>query len=262
MIVLHSDSLLKHFCLCIDDNIPIERHIITANEGNAVALAAGYHLATGKLPLVYMQNSGLGNSVNPLLSLCDPEVYSIPMLLLIGWRGEPGIYDEPQHVKQGKVQLDLLKTLDIPYVIISKEEENVEGKIAKSVENAIEQKIEGMKYIIIGHLLPELIKKESLWKIFVLRCEPNILISRYKLRNYEESKIKDNIVSELIGTICYESIMKYGENITFEIDVSNQSVDSIVNEIHNKISNEIKVTKNIDWLESAYKSENLREYLN
>ena len=88
------------------------------------------------------------------------------------------------------------------------------------------------------------------------------MISRYKLRNYEESKIKDNIVSELIGTICYESIMKYGENITFEIDVSNQSVDSIVNEIHNKISNEIKVTKNIDWLESAYKSENLREYLN
>ena len=103
---------------------------------------------------------------------------------------------------------------------------------------------------------------ESLWKIFVLRCEPNILIDRYRLRNYEESKIKDNVVSELIGTICHNSIMRYGNNKTFEIDVSNQSVDSIVNEIHNKISNEIKVTKNIDWLDSAYKSENLREYLN
>ena len=82
------DSLLKHFCLCVNDNIPEGQHIIAANEGNAIALAAGYHLATGKLPLVYMQNSGLGNAVNPLLSLCDTTVYSIPILLLIGWRGE------------------------------------------------------------------------------------------------------------------------------------------------------------------------------
>ena len=160
-----------------------------------------------------------------------------------------------------------MKIFDInKFIIENKYGQYEKGQLiirdVNQIENAIEQKIEGKKYIIIGHLLPELIKKESLWKIFVLRCEPNILISRYKLRNYEESKIKDNIVSELIGTICYESIMKYGENITFEIDVSNQSVDSIVNEIHNKISNEIKVTKNIDWLESAYKSENLREYLN
>ena len=81
------DSLLKQFCLCIDDNVPENRHVITANEGNAIALATGYHLASGKPPLVYMQNSGLGNAVNPLLSLCDPDVYSIPMLLLIGWRG-------------------------------------------------------------------------------------------------------------------------------------------------------------------------------
>ena len=107
------DSLLKHFCLCIDDNVSKNNHVIAANEGNAIALAAGYHLATGKLPLVYMQNSGLGNTINPLLSLCDPDVYSIPMLLIIGWRGEPGVKDEPQHVKQGRIQLDLLKTMDI-----------------------------------------------------------------------------------------------------------------------------------------------------
>ena len=133
------DSLLKQFCLCVVDNVPEDRHVIAANEGNAIALAAGYHLGTGKIPLVYMQNSGFGNSVNPLLSLCDPEVYSIPMLLLIGWRGEPGVHDEPQHIKQGKVQLDLLKAMDIPYEIISKNEQQLAEKIIKGVEEAIKE---------------------------------------------------------------------------------------------------------------------------
>ena len=140
------DSLLKQFCLCIDDNIINERHIIAANEGNAIALAAGYHLATNKIPLVYMQNSGLGNAVNPLLSLCDPDVYSIPMLLLIGWRGEPGVKDEPQHIKQGKVQLDLLQAMDIPYEIILKDEQELEKKIAKGVAKAI---YENRPYVIV-----------------------------------------------------------------------------------------------------------------
>ena len=88
------------------------------------------------------------------------------------------------------------------------------------------------------------------------------MIERYRLRDYEESKIKDNIVSELIGTVCYDSIMRYGNNKTFEIDVSNQSVNNIVDEIHNIVTNNIKSTNTIDWLESAQKSENLREYLN
>ena len=130
------DSLLKEFCLCIDDFIPKDKHIITANEGNAVALAAGYYLAQKSLPLVYMQNSGLGNAVNPLLSLCDPDVYSIPMLLMIGWRGEPGVKDEPQHAKQGKVQLKLLESMDIPYEIISKDDDQFEMKILSAVETA------------------------------------------------------------------------------------------------------------------------------
>ena len=130
------DSLLKEFCLCIDDRIPNEKHIIAANEGNAIALAAGYYLAQNSLPLVYMQNSGLGNAVNPLLSLCDPDVYSIPMLVMIGWRGEPGVKDEPQHVKQGKIQIDLLKTMDIPYEIISKDDDQFEMKISSAVETA------------------------------------------------------------------------------------------------------------------------------
>ena len=123
------DSLLKNFCLCVDQNVSKKNHIIAANEGSAVAIATGYHLGTGKIPMVYMQNSGLGNAINPLLSLCDPKVYSIPILLLIGWRGEPGIKDEPQHIRQGEVQLDLLKTMDIPYEIISKGEDSLDRKV-------------------------------------------------------------------------------------------------------------------------------------
>ena len=114
------DSLLKPVCFYLADHTA-DKHVVAANEGGAVALACGYHLATGKVPLVYMQNSGQGNAVNPLLSLADAEVYSIPMLLLIGWRGEPGTKDEPQHVKQGKVTVGLLEAMDIPYRILEPE---------------------------------------------------------------------------------------------------------------------------------------------
>ncbi len=131
------DSLLKELCLCLDDNISASNHIITANEGNAIGLAAGYHLGTGKLPLVYMQNSGLGNAVNPLISLCDPEVYSIPMLVVIGWRGEPGIIDEPQHKKQGLIQENLLTALDLPYVTLAATEDNLELKLNTAVTSAL-----------------------------------------------------------------------------------------------------------------------------
>ena len=130
------DSVLKEFCLCIDDSIVGDKHIIAANEGNAVALAAGYYLAQKSIPLVYMQNSGLGNAINPLLSLCDSDVYSIPLLVLVGWRGEPGVKDEPQHTKQGKVQLELLKALDIPYKIISQNDNQFAMQISNAVEIA------------------------------------------------------------------------------------------------------------------------------
>lgn len=117
------DSLLKDFCAYVTDNSPKEQHIIAANEGAAVGIAAGHHLATGKVPLVYMQNSGIGNAVNPLLSLADEKVYSMPILLVIGWRGEPGGgHDEPQHVKQGLVTLPLLETLGIPYQVLDSDE--------------------------------------------------------------------------------------------------------------------------------------------
>ena len=127
------DSLLKELCLCIDENVPNNQHIIAANEGNAIALAAGYHLGTEGVPVVYMQNSGLGNAINPLLSLCDSEVYSIPVLLIIGWRGEPGVKDEPQHIKQGKIQLSLLECMNIDYSII--DENTIDTK--EIVSNAV-----------------------------------------------------------------------------------------------------------------------------
>lgn len=113
------DSLLANLCACIKMNSPLEKNIITANEGNAVGMAAGYHLSTGKIGCVYMQNSGEGNIINPLLSLVDEDVYSIPMLLIIGWRGEPGKHDEPQHVKQGKVTLKLLEAMGTKYVVLT-----------------------------------------------------------------------------------------------------------------------------------------------
>ena len=116
------DSLLQSICAYITDNTPEEKHIIAANEGAAVGIAAGHYMASGNLPLVYMQNSGLGNTVNPLLSLADEKVYSLPVLLMIGWRGEPGVKDEPQHKKQGEVTLSLLESMKIPYVILDTDE--------------------------------------------------------------------------------------------------------------------------------------------
>ena len=126
------DSLLKNFCAYVTDNAPSEKHIISANEGSATALACGYHMATGKIPMIYMQNSGEGNMVNPMLSLADRDVYSIPMLIVIGWRGEPGVHDEPQHVKQGKVTCDLLDAMKIPYEVLSENEAELPGQFEKA----------------------------------------------------------------------------------------------------------------------------------
>lgn len=127
------DSLLKNICAYIADHKDEQHNIITANEGGAIALAAGYHLATGKIGVVYMQNSGVGNIINPLASLTDKEVYNIPVLLLIGWRGKPGVHDEPQHVKQGKVTTGLLNVMGVNYDVLSQDEE----KAAKQIEKAI-----------------------------------------------------------------------------------------------------------------------------
>jgi phosphonopyruvate decarboxylase len=116
------DSQLKNVCeeMYARYGYNTKRHIVAVNEGNAVGLAAGYHLATGNIGLVYLQNSGLGNAVNPQTSLIDQEVYGIPLVYLVGWRGEPGVHDEPQHVKQGAITPALLDTLDISYEVLDK----------------------------------------------------------------------------------------------------------------------------------------------
>lgn len=129
------DSQLKGLCnyLMATYGIDCKHHIIAANEGNAVALAAGYHLATGKIPVVYMQNSGEGNIINPTASLLNNNVYAIPCIFIIGWRGQPGVHDEPQHIYQGKVTLRILDDMDIAYFVLSKE--TAEGEfIDKMVE--------------------------------------------------------------------------------------------------------------------------------
>ena len=126
------DSLLKNICAYITDHFDAAHNIIAANEGAAVGLAAGHYLATGHPACVYMQNSGEGNIINPLASLTDQEVYNIPVLLLIGWRGRPGVHDEPQHVKQGKVTTGLLNVMGVNYEVLSKEED----KAAKQIDKA------------------------------------------------------------------------------------------------------------------------------
>lgn len=117
------DSQLRSFCdyLMVEYGVDAEHHVIAANEGNCVALAAGHYLTTGEVPVVYMQNSGEGNIVNPLASLLDPEVYAIPELFVIGWRGEPGVKDEPQHIKQGKVTLPMLELMGVEATVITEE---------------------------------------------------------------------------------------------------------------------------------------------
>lgn len=128
------DSLLKNVCAYITDHLDRDHNIIAANEGGALALAAGHYLATGKAGVVYMQNSGEGNIINPLASLADEDVYDIPMLLVIGWRGRPGVHDEPQHVKQGKVTLSLLDTMGVPYEVLAHDEAEAMKQMQKAIK--------------------------------------------------------------------------------------------------------------------------------
>lgn len=133
------DSQLKALCNYLMNTYGIDRkhHIIAANEGNCTAIAAGYHLAEGKVPVVYMQNSGEGNIINPVASLLSQKVYAIPMLFIIGWRGESDVHDEPQHIYQGEVTLKLLDDMDISYFVIGKE--TSEAEVAAAMENFLKK---------------------------------------------------------------------------------------------------------------------------
>lgn len=113
------DSLMEGFCSYLENENQGIKHIVAPNEGSAVAIASGAYMSSGKVSVVYMQNSGLGNSINPLVSLASRNVHGIPMLLLIGWRGEPGVSDEPQHLTQGSITREILDILGLPWFVLS-----------------------------------------------------------------------------------------------------------------------------------------------
>ena len=197
------DSLLKDICAYIDDHSRVNQHVISANEGNSVAIAAGYHLATGKIPMIYMQNSGLGNAYNPLISLASRDVYSIPMLLMIGWRGEPGVKDEPQHQKQGQVTESQLESLDIDYLILDSNS-NLEETINLSIEKATKhnspvailvKKNTFSKYNLKkNHKSSALLTREEvIKKLLKLSSEDDIFISTTGKTSRELYEIRDGL---------------------------------------------------------------------
>ena len=169
------DSLLKDFCGYISDNVCKSNHVISTNEGSSIGLAIGYHLSTGKIPLIYMQNSGLGNIINPLLSLADSKVYKIPLILMIGWRGEPGFKDEPQHYKQGEVTTDLLESIGVDFSILP---ENI-----SSAKNCIDKLIKDIKHTSSPHAL---IVKKNTFSDYVMK---NDLINNYEMSREDAIQI-------------------------------------------------------------------------
>lgn len=182
------DSLLKSFCAYIKDNVSSEKNIIAANEGNAIGLAAGYYLATGKIGLVYMQNSGIGNALNPLASLTDKLVYSIPMLLVVGWRGEPNKKDEPQHKKQGLITTQTLDMLGIKYDILDETTSN--SKMRLKLKRAYEDMMENSEpYALV-------IRKDT--------------FDEYKLKNNPISNLnmtREDAIAILVSNIKEDSVI-------------------------------------------------------
>jgi len=130
------DTILKGFCAAAARDGRFD-HLLAANEGAALAFAAGHHLATGCIPLVYLQNSGLANALNPYLSMCHPSVYGLPAILLVGWRGQPGMGDEPQHRKFGSITLDLLRLMDIPAVMLEDSSDAALRRVDEAIAGAM-----------------------------------------------------------------------------------------------------------------------------
>lgn len=178
------DSLLNDFCLYMVKNIPDGQHVMAANEGNAVAIAAGHYMATGDIPVVYMQNSGIGNATNPLLSLTHDCVYGIPMILVIGWRGDPAITDHAQHKKQGELTPVLMTDMDIPYEILDD-------------ENTVIQKFEWA----VG-------KTKEISSPVALIAKKAILTEKVKKQEYAESPLmnREEAISAVVDVLGKDAI--------------------------------------------------------
>ncbi len=175
------DSQLKPLCDYLASTYGIDpaHHIIAANEGNAVAIGAGYNMATGKIPVIYMQNSGEGNIINPLASLTNEQVYAIPMVLVIGWRGEPGVHDEPQHIFQGEVTLKLLDDMQIRYFVVDKETTITELEKAKASFNELLEMGKSIAFVIKKEALSYSQKKEYKNEAILSREEIIRTITKY-----------------------------------------------------------------------------------
>ena len=191
------DSQLKALCnyLIFMYGVNGTNHIIAANEGNAVGLAAGYHLATNKIPVVYMQNSGEGNAINPIASLMNDKVYGIPCIFVVGWRGEPGIHDEPQHIYQGEVTCKLLEVMDIKYMVLSKDTTIAEVK---------EQMDEFNKALTKGKQVGFIIKKGALEFDQIVKYENSNTMTREDIIKHIVSIAKDDTIVSTTGKASRE----------------------------------------------------------
>lgn len=191
------DSTLKQFCDAIEiDNGNEFNHYVTANEGAAVGLATGEYLATKRPCLIYLQNSGLGNIINPLASIANQEVYGIPMLFVVGWRGEPGKKDEPQHVFQGKVTCNMLEVMDVPYDILDKE--TTDMQLAQIMERAQAALSENRQYAIIVKKGTFEDEKEFLWE------NGYELVREQALKKILECVYEDSFIVSTTGKISRE----------------------------------------------------------
>ena len=199
------DSQLKALCNYLMDNVGISsRHIIAANEGNCTALAAGYYLATGKIPIVYLQNSGLGNIINPVASLLNDKVYGIPCIFIVGWRGEPGVHDEPQHIYQGAVTLKLLADMGIATMVISKE----------TTETDVANKMQEFKQILqSGKSVAFVVRKDALAYTGKVKYVNQNLMKREDIINHIVAISGEDIIVSTTGKTSRE---------LFEIREANQ----------------------------------------
>lgn len=191
------DSQLKALCnyLMNKYGIDFQHHIIGANEGNCTAIAAGYHLSTGKTPVVYMQNSGEGNIINPVASLLNDKVYAIPEIFIIGWRGEPDVHDEPQHIYQGQVTLKLLEVMDIAYYVISNE----------TTEHDIESKMKEFNVLISkGKSVAFIVKKGALTYSEKIEYKNDNLMVREEIIEHITKFSKDDLIISTTGKASRE----------------------------------------------------------
>jgi len=198
------DSSLKNFTSYITDHVCKQKNIIAANEGACIGIATGYHLASSKTPFVYMQNSGIGNAVNPLLSLADEKVYQIPMILMIGWRGEPGVKDEPQHLKQGEITLSMLDCMGIPYIILDADE-----------QVAIDQTSEIIKETEKKSIPHAIVVRPSVFAKYKLKTKKSSLYEMSRedaLKLVIDSLTDDDIVVSTTGKLSRE-LFEYREEL-------------------------------------------------